>query len=131
MSRSCRSFGAGSWQAPVDPQRNSAWNVAYGDQPRRPASAHPRIDADGRDVTQADLHGRQVEIVDSAVLETGLDSASSARAVASFPAKRPLLALDRIFGSTLASVSDLASHDTPLARLASDHLPIRARLRLG
>ncbi len=64
-------------------------------------------------------------------LKTGLDSASSARAVASFPAKRPLLALDRIFGSTLASVSDLASHDTPLARLASDHLPIRARLRLG
>ncbi|MCB1408789.1 MAG: EEP domain-containing protein, partial [Rhodobacteraceae bacterium] len=64
-------------------------------------------------------------------LKHGLDAVSRAGAVASFPARRPLLPLDRIIGSNLADLSDLAPHDTPLARLASDHLPLRARVRLG
>ena len=64
-------------------------------------------------------------------LKHGLDAVSRAGAVASFPARRPMLPLDRIIGSNLAELSDLAPHDTPLSRLASDHLPLRARLRLG
>jgi endonuclease/exonuclease/phosphatase family metal-dependent hydrolase len=64
-------------------------------------------------------------------LKTGLDAVQSASTVASFPAGRPLLPLDRIIGCTQAEITDLAPHNSPLARLASDHLPIRARLRLG
>lgn len=51
--------------------------------------------------------------------------------VASFPARRPMLALDRIIGAQHAQVLDMVPHDTPLSRLASDHLPVRARVRLG
>ena len=36
-----------------------------------------------------------------------------------------------IIGCTRAEISELSPHDSPLARLASDHLPIRARLRLA
>lgn len=51
--------------------------------------------------------------------------------VASFPARRPLLALDRIMGCAATELHDFQSHDTPLARIASDHLPVKARLRLS
>lgn len=44
----------------------------------------------------------------------------------SFPARMPLLSLDRILGWPLGVVSDVAVHDTPLARAASDHLPLTA-----
>lgn len=63
-------------------------------------------------------------------LKTGLDAIDHAPIVASFPARRPMLGLDRMIGCARARVHELAPHDTPLARLASDHLPIRARLRL-
>lgn len=48
----------------------------------------------------------------------------------SFPARLPVLALDRIMASRDLWLSDVAVHDTPLARRASDHLPITARLHL-
>lgn len=51
-------------------------------------------------------------------------------APASFPARLPVLALDRILGWPQGLVTDVAAHDTPLARVASDHLPLTARLRL-
>lgn len=54
----------------------------------------------------------------------------SAAAVASFPAQLPVLPLDRIIGCHRAELLELVPHDTPLARQASDHLPIKARLRL-
>ena len=50
---------------------------------------------------------------------------------ASFPARRPFLPLDRILALNHAQVEDLVAHASPLARLASDHLPLRARIRLG
>jgi endonuclease/exonuclease/phosphatase family metal-dependent hydrolase len=50
--------------------------------------------------------------------------------VRSFPARLPLLPLDRILTTPEAEVLDLVPHDTPLARRASDHLPVRARIRL-
>lgn len=48
---------------------------------------------------------------------------------ASFPARRPVLALDRIY-SINAEVKEVYSHNTPSSRRASDHLPVVARVRL-
>jgi endonuclease/exonuclease/phosphatase family metal-dependent hydrolase len=49
----------------------------------------------------------------------------------SFPARMPVLALDRILGWPQGLVTDVAAHDSPRARVASDHLPLTARVRLG
>lgn len=49
----------------------------------------------------------------------------------SFPARFPMLALDRIMTSGAGQLHDVRVHDSALARRASDHLPIRARLLLG
>ena len=49
----------------------------------------------------------------------------------SFPSRYPLLALDRMMLTDHGELLDVAAHDSPLARRASDHLPIKARLRLG
>ena len=49
----------------------------------------------------------------------------------SFPSRRPFLRLDRILGCAQAQVMAIEAHDTPLARLASDHLPLKARVRLA
>ena len=51
--------------------------------------------------------------------------------VPSFPSRLPLLALDRILGCQAAPVQAVAVHDTPLARVASDHLPLTARVALA
>ncbi|RAI61140.1 EEP domain-containing protein [Roseicella frigidaeris] len=48
----------------------------------------------------------------------------------SFPSRRPFLRLDRILGCAQAQVLRVEAHDTPLARLASDHLPLKAQVRL-
>lgn len=48
----------------------------------------------------------------------------------SFPAHMPMLPLDRIIASSQLDLHDLRAHDSPLARRASDHLPLRAVLRL-
>ena len=45
-----------------------------------------------------------------------------------FPSFRPLFSLDRIMGHPRELVPAVAVHDTPLARRASDHLPLKARL---
>ena len=49
----------------------------------------------------------------------------------SFPSRYPLLALDRMMLTNHGQLLDVTAHDSPLARRASDHLPIKARLRLG
>jgi endonuclease/exonuclease/phosphatase family metal-dependent hydrolase len=49
---------------------------------------------------------------------------------ASFPAAVPVLALDRILGRPEGLVSGVRAYASPLARIASDHLPLIARLRL-
>jgi endonuclease/exonuclease/phosphatase family metal-dependent hydrolase len=48
----------------------------------------------------------------------------------SFPAGRPLLRLDAIAVSPGDSLEALWAHSTPLARLASDHRPVCAAVRL-
>jgi endonuclease/exonuclease/phosphatase family metal-dependent hydrolase len=45
-----------------------------------------------------------------------------------FPAFRPRLSLDRIMTDRPGLLHGLAVHDTPLARRASDHLPLVARV---
>src|SRR5262249_35523154 len=50
--------------------------------------------------------------------------------VSSFPSRRPLLPLDCIFGWPNGLIVDIAAHDTPLARKASDHLPLTASAHL-
>lgn len=50
--------------------------------------------------------------------------------VLSFPSRRPIFALDRILGWPAGLISDLAVHDSPLARRASDHLPLTATAHL-
>jgi endonuclease/exonuclease/phosphatase family metal-dependent hydrolase len=49
-------------------------------------------------------------------------------AAPTFPSRRPLLRLDRMWLRPAAALADVAAHDTPLARRASDHLPLRGRL---
>ena len=48
----------------------------------------------------------------------------------SFPAARPVLALDRIYGRG-AEIVSVEAHASSAARRASDHLPIVARVSLG
>jgi len=52
----------------------------------------------------------------------------STPAPASFPARRPVFALDRIWVRPRRMLRELAVHASPLARVASDHLPVRAVL---
>jgi endonuclease/exonuclease/phosphatase family metal-dependent hydrolase len=52
-------------------------------------------------------------------------------ALPSFPSRLPLLALDRILGSPHHLITHSEVHDTPLARVASDHLPVKARIDLA
>jgi endonuclease/exonuclease/phosphatase family metal-dependent hydrolase len=47
-----------------------------------------------------------------------------------FPATRPLLALDRIWVRPAAALEELGVHRSQRARIASDHLPVRGVLRL-
>lgn len=49
----------------------------------------------------------------------------------SFPSRYPLLALDRILARPQTLISSIEVHHSPLARVASDHLPIKARLNLA
>jgi endonuclease/exonuclease/phosphatase family metal-dependent hydrolase len=49
-----------------------------------------------------------------------------APAVRSYPARHPLFALDRIWVRPGAALRTIARHETTLARVASDHLPVKA-----
>ncbi len=51
-------------------------------------------------------------------------------APATFPARWPLLALDRIWVEPRSTLESIQAHDSALARIASDHLPLRAQMRL-
>lgn len=50
---------------------------------------------------------------------------------ATYPSFRPVLALDRILACACPSVHRVKSHTTPLARKASDHLPLLADVEAG
>lgn len=48
----------------------------------------------------------------------------------SFPSRRPIFSLDRILGWPGGTVEAIAVHETPLSRVASDHLPLKALVDL-
>ncbi|MEI6160085.1 MAG: endonuclease/exonuclease/phosphatase family protein [Roseococcus sp.] len=48
----------------------------------------------------------------------------------SFPSRLPFLALDRILAYPRSMLELVEAHASPLARIASDHLPLRARIDL-
>jgi len=52
------------------------------------------------------------------------------RAVATFPSGRPVLALDRLWTHPGSILRGLEAHATPLARVASDHLPLVASIEI-
>jgi endonuclease/exonuclease/phosphatase family metal-dependent hydrolase len=47
-----------------------------------------------------------------------------------FPARMPVLALDRIMMAGAGEIGEVRSHRSGLARIASDHLPVRATVML-
>jgi endonuclease/exonuclease/phosphatase family metal-dependent hydrolase len=49
-------------------------------------------------------------------------------ALPTFPSRFPVFALDRILGNPESMILGIDVHATPLARVASDHLPIKARI---
>ncbi|MER9947120.1 endonuclease/exonuclease/phosphatase family protein [Mesorhizobium sp. M0047] len=51
-------------------------------------------------------------------------------AVPTFPSNLPLLALDRIMANRHGMIAAVDAHDTPLSRVASDHLPLTAFVQL-
>jgi endonuclease/exonuclease/phosphatase family metal-dependent hydrolase len=51
-------------------------------------------------------------------------------ALATFPSRLPVLALDRIWAHPRSMIRRLEVHKSPLARAASDHLPLVATLEL-
>lgn len=51
-------------------------------------------------------------------------------APATFPARRPCLALDRMWMHPRSALRQVARHASPLARIASDHLPLVGTLEL-
>lgn len=52
-------------------------------------------------------------------------------AIPSFPSRFPVWALDRVLGNPHSLISSVELHETPLARIASDHLPIKAVVNLS
>lgn len=52
-------------------------------------------------------------------------------AIPSFPSRFPVWALDRVLGNPHSVISSVELHETPLARIASDHLPIKAVVSLS
>jgi endonuclease/exonuclease/phosphatase family metal-dependent hydrolase len=50
--------------------------------------------------------------------------------VPSFPAVFPVFALDRILARPHDIIEAVEAHTSPLARVASDHLPVKATVRL-
>jgi endonuclease/exonuclease/phosphatase family metal-dependent hydrolase len=52
------------------------------------------------------------------------------RTPATFPARRPMLKLDRIWAHPTSALESLRAHRSALARVASDHLPLVATYRL-
>jgi endonuclease/exonuclease/phosphatase family metal-dependent hydrolase len=93
--------------------------------PMADGSAGPETSTGGAILMMGDLNewrGRRGGI---RALDRELGHAPAPR---TFPSWCPILPLDRIYAGPPALVRDVIVHRSPLARLASDHLPLRARL---
>lgn len=47
-----------------------------------------------------------------------------------FPSRYPVFPLDRIWVRPAGALADICVHDTPVARIASDHLPLKATITM-
>jgi endonuclease/exonuclease/phosphatase family metal-dependent hydrolase len=66
----------------------------------------------------------------SRVLRTLQDRFGKTPTVATFPSRLPLLTLDRIYASPNSALESLWHVNTPEAKVASDHLPLLAEVKL-
>jgi endonuclease/exonuclease/phosphatase family metal-dependent hydrolase len=108
-----------------------ATHLALGDRTRhrqvRSLLDHPRLQA-GPTLLLGDLNAwRRCKA--TRALDDELGSHGETEWPASFPAARPVLALDRIY-TRGAQILEIATHASPAARRASDHLPVIARISL-
>jgi endonuclease/exonuclease/phosphatase family metal-dependent hydrolase len=88
---------------------------------------HPQLQT-GPTVLLGDLNAwRQCKA--TRALDDELESHHNVEWPASFPAVRPVLALDRVYARG-ARIVEISAHDSRAARKASDHLPVVARVRL-
>lgn len=103
---------------------------------------HSRKLQAGTLLTAAELHSEKPTILVGDLNEWRLGKRSSLRSlepafgpmhaiVPSFPSRFPVLALDRVMARPHNLLTEIEAHDTALARIASDHLPIRAVIRLN
>jgi endonuclease/exonuclease/phosphatase family metal-dependent hydrolase len=88
---------------------------------------HPQIN-DGPSVLVGDMNAWR-KCKASRSLEDNLHRHNNVDWPASFPAARPMLALDRVYAKG-ADVLEVSAHDTPASRRASDHLPVIARIEI-
>lgn len=87
-------------------------------------AAHSGTGADLPTLLLGDLNEWRQDRSALAVLQPAF---GSSRSPPGFPSFRPLLSLDHILSRPAGLLQDLAVHDTPLSRRASDHLPLTAR----
>lgn len=103
---------------------------------------HSRKLQAGTLLTAAELHSEKPTVLVGDLNEWRLGKRSSLRSlepafgpahaiVPSFPSRFPVLALDRVMVRPHNLLADVQAHDTALARIASDHLPIRAVIRMS
>lgn len=103
---------------------------------------HSRKLQAGTLLTAAELHSDKPTVLVGDLNEWRLGKRSSLRSlepafgpmhaiVPSFPSRFPVLALDRVMARPHNLLTEIEAHDTALARVASDHLPIRAVIRLN
>jgi endonuclease/exonuclease/phosphatase family metal-dependent hydrolase len=88
---------------------------------------HPQLQ--GPVVLMGDMNAWRANDKAVLALEAGLPTHTEIDWPASFPAARPVLALDRIYARG-AKLIEVRAHLTPAARRASDHLPVIARIKL-
>ncbi|WP_269933325.1 endonuclease/exonuclease/phosphatase family protein [Aminobacter sp. HY435] len=102
---------------------------------------HSRKLQAGTLLSAAELHSDKPTVLVGDLNEWRLGKRSSLRSltpafgpahalVPSFPSRFPVLALDRVMVRPPSLLTDIEAHDTELARVASDHLPIKAIIRL-
>ncbi len=88
---------------------------------------HPQMNS-GPAILMGDMNAWR-KCKGSKELEESLNLHHNVEWPASFPAGRPMFALDRIY-SRGADVLEVNEHNSPAARKASDHLPIVAEVRI-
>ena len=126
-----RSAVAAQFQSEAGPLSVVATHLALVDRTRRlqvdSILGHPQLQ--GTVVLLGDMNAwRRCKA--TRTLERELASDDEIEWPRTFPAARPILALDRVYARG-ATIEQVVAHESAAARWASDHLPVVARLKLG